>query len=132
MRHLESCTYNGTGTEHLGLTLSLLPLTQVMTPQKSDLRKSNRTSTRAWKQGDTRALLRAPGRRTAEEVASEAAWKKATRERKSKVQAMKAKETKTVRDLDDASKLRDVIARAGEEVEDAFPRHRTRMFDCLL
>jgi hypothetical protein len=92
-----------------------------MTPQKTSLRKSKRTSATSWKAGDTRAILRAPGRRAPEEIA--AAKKKAVEERKSKEQAMK----KAVRDHQNASRLEDALAKKREKAENAFPRRRTGM-----
>jgi hypothetical protein len=96
-----------------------------MTPQKT--RKSKRTNTVAWKEGDTRALLGEPGRRAPEEIA--AARKKAAEERKSKEQAEKAKAKKAARDVHDAAELEDSLAKESEEAESAFPRRLSGMFD---
>lgn len=96
-----------------------------MTPPQT--RKSKRTSAVTWKEGDTRALLGEPGRRAPEEIA--AARKKAAKERKSKEQAGKAKAKKTARDVHDAAKLEDTLAKEREEAEHAFPRRLSGMFN---
>ena len=97
-----------------------------MTPNKTGLRKSKRTSAINWEEGTTRALFRAPGRRAPEEIA--ATRKKAAEEKKSKEQAMKAKAKKTARDIRHASQLEDALAKESEEVDNAFPRRRSGMF----
>jgi hypothetical protein len=99
-----------------------------MTPEKNSQRKSKRTSAVNWKEGDTRGLLRAHGRRAPEEIA--AARKKAAEEQKSKEQAMKAKAKKTARDIHRASELEDALAI--EKVKDAFPRRLCGMFNRLF
>jgi len=98
-----------------------------MTPKKPSLRKSKRTSALTWKEGDTRALLRAPGHRAPKEIA--AAQKKAAEEKKSKEQATKAKAKKAARDIRLASQLEDTLAKEREEVDNAFPRCRDGMFN---
>ena len=96
-----------------------------MTPQKTGQRKSKRSATAAWKEGDTRALLRASGRRTSKEIAAD--QKKAAEKRKSKKQAAKAKGEKITHDIDHASQLEDAQVKEGEEAEGAFPRRRSGM-----
>ena len=83
------CMYNETATR-CSNTLTL-PFTQVMTPPKT--RKSKKTMTVAWKEGDTQALLGEPSHHTPKEIA--AAQKEAAKEQKSKEQAGKAKAKKT-------------------------------------
>ena len=100
-----------------------------MTPEPTR-RKSQRTSATSWKEGDTRSLFRAPGRRAPEEIA--AARKKAAEERESKKQTMKEKGEKTARDILQAARLEDSLAKKREEAEGAFPRRRSGMFDRLL
>lgn len=96
-----------------------------MTPQKTSLRKSSRASAVTWKEGDTRALFRAPGRRSPEEIA--AAKKEAAERRKSKEEAAKAKAKKTALDIQYAAQLEDALAKEVEEAEHAFPRRRSGM-----
>ena len=117
-----------TERQHVALKLSLHHSpTQIMTPNKTSQRKSKRSSAVTWKEGDTRALFRAPGRRAPEEIL--AARKKATEEKKSKEQARKAKAEKTARDIRHASQLEDALAKEGEEAENAFPRRRGGTFN---
>ena len=84
--------------QRLVLKLSLHPsLTHVMTPKKTGLRQSKRTSALTWKEGGTRALLRASSHRTPDEIAT--ARKKAVEVKKAKEQVKKAKEKKAARDI---------------------------------
>lgn len=101
-----------------------------MTPEQTGQRKSKRTGAVAWKEGDTRALFQAPGRRAPKEVA--AAKEKAAEERKLKDQAIKKKEKKTARDIRHAAELEDSLAKEREKLEHSFPRRLSGMFIRLL
>ena len=106
--------------QRLALKLSLHPpLTHVMTPKKTGLRKSKRTSALTWKEGDTRALLGASSHHTPDKIA--ATRKKVAEAKKAKEQVKKAKEKKAARDICRASKLEDALVKESEEVDGAFP-----------
>ena len=128
MQHLWPHMYNRVAT--LCTETLTSPLTQIMTPNKTGLQKSKRTSAVTWKEGTTQALFWAPGCHTPEEIA--ATQKKAAEEKKSKEQAMKAKAKKTACDIRHASQLEDALAKESEEVDDAFPCRQSGMFSWLL
>jgi molecular chaperone GrpE (heat shock protein) len=98
-----------------------------MTPQKTGPRKSKRSTAAKWKPGDTRAMLGERVRRSPEEIADAA--KKAAEVKKAKEQAENEKAEKTARNYRDASRLEDDLLRKKKEAENAFPRHRTGMFN---
>ena len=107
--------------QHLALKLSPHPsLTHIMTPKKTGLRKSKRTSALTWKEGDTRALLGASSHHTPDKIA--ATRKKAVKAKKAKEQVKKAKEKKAACDIRQASKLKDALVKESKEVDGAFPR----------
>ena len=109
-----------TEQQRLALKLSLHPLlTHIMTPKKTGLRKSKRTSALTWKKGDTWALLEASSHCTPNEIA--AARKKAAEAKKAKEQVKKAKEKKAACDIHWASKLEDALVKESKEVDGAFP-----------
>ena len=94
-----------------------------MSSEETGRRKSQRKATAAWKDGDTRALFRAPGHRTPKEIA---ASKKVVEKVKSKKQQdAKMKSEKTARGIRWAAQVEDAIAKESEEAEDAFPRRRS-------
>ena len=104
----------------LALKLSLHPsLTHFMTPKKTGLRKSKRTSALTWKERDTWALLEAFSHRTPDEIAT--TRKKVAKVKKAKEQVKKAKEKKAARDIHQAFKLKDALVKKSEEVDGAFP-----------
>ena len=117
-----------TERQRLALKLSLHPsLTHVMTPKKTDLRKSKRTSALTWKEGDTQALLGASSHRTPDKIA--ATRKKAMEAKKAKEQVKKAKEKKAAHNICRASKLEDALVKESKKVDGAFPHRLSGKFN---